>query len=252
MKRITLFCLLMTSTQLMASIEITSTKGYAIDKNTHKGDIHLLSGSDEQYRVYQANINREYNAPLEMVVKHTLNFDQKCNNKYKRRRKITNRNSKCRFHNHNLVESIIHRNIKSNYKKEKNEIDRFIVQREIYNRGRFHHNDLVIVKSFKNQKNQEVVTISHSALHDSEAQKYLENPIEFNSAFVRMTGHYTFTAVGPNKTTVSYKYTSKTDHWLLTKSMIVGQVLDNMAKGTGLALDVIKQANQEALASKTK
>jgi hypothetical protein len=235
-----------------ASVHITSTEGYAIDERETIGDINLVSGSDEEYRVYQAVINREYNAPIEMVVKHTLNFDEKCNNKYKRRRKITDRNSKCRFHNHNLVESIIIRDIKKTYQKEQNEIDRFIVQREIYNRGRFHHNDLVVVKNWKNEKGQEVVTVSHSALHDNEAKQYLKNPVEFNSAFVRMTGYYTFTAISPTKTKVEYKYTSKTDHWLLTKSMIVGKVFDNMAKGTGLALDVIKTANQEALASKSK
>ena len=67
-------------------------------------------------------------------------------------------------------------------------------------------------------------------ISDKEAKKYIDKVTKKDSAFLETKGTFILTKKGENKTHIYYKYESKTDHWLLNKSMVVSEFFENMSK----------------------
>jgi hypothetical protein len=218
-------------------------KGYEIDnKETDKKyKVELKSGKKKSVRFYQGFLSKTFNMPLEFVMKSITNFEDKCNNDYKDRRELISKKKDCTYHNGNIVESKLYRDLK-NYKKEENEIDRFLIARRVYNRQEFTQVDLAQVFETKNEQGQRVVKILTRMIGDKKVKKYLKKlPVENDTVFLNTYSDFILTEINKGQTRLDYTYTSQTDHWLLNKSVSVSKVFAGMAKGIDLLFYSIKK-----------
>jgi hypothetical protein len=207
---------------------------YEVDnKETHeKTKVKLISGKKESNRFYQGNLSKVYNKSIDRVLSGILNFAEKCNQELADKRVLTDKKTKCLYPNSNLVESKTYK-ITKEFKKKKNETDRYLMARRIYNRQSFSHIDLITVYESKNSSGNKVVNITQEMLTDKEAKKYIEKiPVEQDSAFQKATS------------ALNYYYASETDHWLLNKSVSVGKVFDSMGLSIGLLFESIGKASK--------
>lgn len=192
--------------------------------------VKLGSGKKKDVRHYQGEINKTFDTSLDKMFSLVMDFKNRCNNDYKDRRKYLDKKHTCKHHNKNLIETVLIWNTKFKGPKEKNETDRFLMRRYIYNRGSFQHTELAQVYKYKNEKGEDVIKLAYRMLADKEAKKYIDKVTERDSAFLETKGTFILTKKGENKTNIYYKYESKTDHWLLNKSMVVGEFFENMSK----------------------
>jgi len=221
-------------------------KNYDIDNNEHnkKFDIQLKSGKKNSVRFYRGIRDKEVLDSIQNVFKSVTNFADRCNNEYKERRKLTNKNTNCKYPNGNLIESVIHKSTTSKYAKEENEVDRYVIERRIYNRQSWSHVDLVKVFHEKDEKGRKVIRIAQTMLSEKDSKKYLSKPVDTESVFMKAIGIYTLTEISDHKTLITYQYTSETDHWLLNKSVSVSKVFESMAK----SIDSLMVSIQKELA----
>ncbi len=225
------------SSQLQAEVKVD---GHSLSGKKVIGAVTLHNARVKDTRIVLATQDREFPAGIDRIFNITRMFDQKCNNTYKNKRWFMDKKARCPFHNENLVESLIIRNVKKGYTPEKNEVDRYIVKRHVYNTGNYSHNDLLLIKKYLNKDKEQVYELIHRMIDDKETKKYISKPIKHDSVFKYMQGIYKLISKGPNKTRVEYSYLSKTDHWMLNKDVVVDRIYRNTARGTILALDNIK------------
>jgi len=212
------------------------------DRRVIKGvTVHNAKVGDT--RIFHAQLEKEIKAPIAQVLKNILEFDERCNNEYKDKRKFGDKSKNCKHFNKNLVESQIIRNIKPGFKKELHESDRFLVRRNIYNRQFFSYYDVVVVRKWRNKKEQKVAHVRYGLLSDQEAAKYLDGPGPMNSAFHHIAGTYTIVEIDASTTHMSMTYVSKTNHWMLNKWISVGIIYKNMAKGNRSTMELIERAS---------
>jgi hypothetical protein len=200
-----------------------------------------------EMRWFHAELQRDLNAPFDRIVENVLEFNERCNNDYKDKRKYTDKSKDCKHHNDNLVESLIIRKIQPGYVKEKNEVDRFLIRRNIYNREFFGYYDVVVVRKWKNEKGQRVARVTFTMLSEEESKQYLINPEPVRSAFKAIDGSYTIVEVAPKTTNMKMTYLTKTDHWLLNTWIAVGKIYKNIAKGNRATMDLIERAASTSL-----
>jgi hypothetical protein len=235
MKKIISFIILASITQAMAAPDYKK-KGYDIDSDekNKKYKINLKSGKKDDRRFYQGERTEVIPHDIETVFNSVINFDEKCNNDYKDRRKFSDKKKNCKYHNSNLVESVFYRNFKKPYTKEKNEVDRFLVERRIYNRESFNHIDLIQVYREKDENGKQVIRITQKMLNDKQAKAYLKDPNDRDTVFKKAYSEFRLVGVDNKTTNLTYHYTSETTHWLLNKSVAVSKVFSNMAKSIDL------------------
>lgn len=232
-----LILLALTSCQVKAD----NVDGVELGMEKTINGVSLHSGKVDSTRIYHGQISKVINANLQKTFAAVENFEDKCNNEFKNKRKFQDKNKDCKYHNHNLIESVIVK--KTNYTgpKEANEVERYIVTRYIYNRGAFAQNDLMIVLKYKNDKKQDVMHIKQFMLSDDESKKYLDNPIKKESAFNEARGNFIMTKLEDNKTQFDYEYVGKTDHWVLNKEMMVNEAYEGVAKGINFLVESIEK-----------
>ncbi|MDA8792532.1 hypothetical protein N9N67_04760 [Bacteriovoracaceae bacterium] len=204
-------------------------KKFPIDKKSknRKQNIKLKTGKTSDRRAYNGTVHQEVDAPIENILSAVLDFENRCNNEMKDKRKYHSKKKKCKYFNGNLVESKIIRSDKLKPNKEQNIKDQFIIIRNIYNRYAFTHADLITVfEEIHQDKKRYRVKIE--MMDDRKTKKYLKNKIERTSAFLNIEGEFVLDQISPNKTSISYSYVSVTDHWLLNKSVSAGTVMEKM------------------------
>ena len=248
--------MLIKSILLMAitiNIFASEYSGFEIDnkENNKKYEIDLLSGKKDSLRFYKGTRSRLLKDNIQNVLKSITNFEDKCNNEYKDRRKLMSKNQDCKYHNSNLVESKIYKELEG-FKKEKNEVDRYLVARRIYNRQNFSHMDLVVIYESKNENGKKVIKVNQKMLDDKEAKKYISPPVEHDSVFEIAYSNFTLTEVSAKETKLEYYYASETDHWLLNKSVSVSKVFESMAKSIDLLFNSIDQELAKRNSTKIK
>jgi hypothetical protein len=216
---------------------------YEIDsqESRKKYDIELRSGKKDDVRYYEAKMTKVIDAPMKNVKESIINFDQKCNNDYSNKRKFTDENNKCKYHNPSLVESIIIKDINVKDLSE-NEEERFLVNRLIYNTNTYNHSDLIQIF---NKSTSEIV-ITHTMLESDEAKKYNAKAYEKDSAFDHSKGTFTLTSLSPTQTKLDYIYVSTTDHWVLNKSVSISKVFDSMTESFNHLFQSIKSGSSES------
>ncbi len=209
--------------------------------------ITVSNGRKGKDRIFLTDQTTMVKADISKVYDNITNFEKKCNNEYNGKREFTDKNRNCSFHNNDLVESKIIKKIKGGFVPEKNESERYLVQRHAYNRVHTYFYDLIIIKRYINPDKQQVVEVVHRAIPDSVTASYIDNYKKFDSAFHVMDGTIKLTNIAPSRTILNYKYLSKTDHWLLNKGLMTGLIYDGLVDGTGHTVSSIKAGAESAL-----
>lgn len=235
------FLLVLLTSLLVARAYADKVDGVELALEKNINGVILHSGKVDSTRIYHGQLSKVVNASLPKTFTAVENFEDKCNNEFKGKRKVLDKNKDCKYHNHNLIESVIVK--KTNYTgpKEPNEIERYIVTRYIYNRGSFQQNDLMIVLKYKNDKKQDVMHIKQTMLSDEESKQYLDKPVKKDSAFKEARGNFIMTKLDENKTQFDYEYIGKSDHWMLNKEMMVNEVYEGIAKGINFLWESIEK-----------
>lgn len=216
--------------------------GVELGKEEKIKDVQVLSAEKGDSIIYLANYKAEFSGSFDTALKYVLDFSQRCNNSYKKERKLTEKNFECAYHNDNLIESQIVRDLKIK-DETPGLVDRFVVKRRIWNKGLHSYNDLVTVKELKPGTNEKrKMVVSYRLLKDDESKSLIDNPVPFDNAFYYTVGTYRMSETKDGKITVNYSYETKTDHWFLTSSMVQGSIYSSLANGTRYAVDGIQGA----------
>lgn len=199
----------------------------------------LKTGKEKSERFYELKKEVLFRARIADVLKSILIYDEKCNSEFKDKRILISKDKKCKYHNDNLIETKVH-NLMDN-KDEKF----FVLERRVFNREIFANVDMVTVKKQKDGS----ILINQRMLSDSEAKRYIKNPIKQNSVFSKVSASYKLVPT-KDSTKVVYDYNMVTDHWMLNKSIAVSRVFESMQSGTNLLFKSIEKelgTNQEAV-----
>ena len=185
--------------------------------------VELETSKTNSNRHLKATKSVILNLNLEESLKLVLNFDEKCNNKFKDKRKWTDKNTDCKHHNNNLIETVHFRDIKN-----KNQIlnDHFLLLRHGYNRGTFLYFEEITVELSETE-----LHVRQKLLSDEDVKKFIETKLETIFSFQQVEGHFHLKLLEKNKTQLTYTYQSTTDHWLLNKEMMIDEIFESTAKG---------------------
>lgn len=236
-----IYKLLFTTTCLFS---LTTYAGAVMDKKETINGVQVESGKEDSNRHYRGSISRSFPFSLSAVKKSVVNFNEKCNNSYKERRQYTDKKIDCKYHNDNLVETLVVKDInQTGWTKEAGETERYILGRQVYNRGSFGYYELIKVVEGKNTKNQKTITISQVMLNDNEVKNYTKASFEKESAFDKAQAQFVLTEVGPSETLLSYEYHAETEHWILNKEVSIPQVFASISKSIN---DLVKTVTAES------
>lgn len=207
---------------------------FSIDSQKIEREVELKSGKKDGQRFYSAKTSRKYAAEINTVESLITNFEEKCNNQHKNRRRYLSKEYECPLLNKNLVESKI---IKTLKKPGPTDVDEaWVIRRHVFNRGTYGHNDLLTIKRIPGKS----IVVQHSMISEDEAAAYIDDPFPTQEPFLFMQGTYSLEVIGPNETLVNYQYFTLTDHFVLNKEISVGAVFDSMADGTLQSLQTIE------------
>jgi hypothetical protein len=183
----------------------------------------LETSKTKSTRHLKATKSVTLNLNLEDSLKLVLNFDEKCNNKFKDKRRWTDKGVDCKFHNNNLIETVYFRDIKHRNLSWK---DHFLLLRHGYNRGSFLYFEEISVEQSDKESH-----VRQRLLSDEEVKNFLDTKLETEFSFNKVAGHFHLTQLDLNKTQLTYTYESSTDHWLLNKEIMVSEIFESTAKG---------------------
>lgn len=227
---------------LIAGVLLASSAFAAIAERTDEiNGVKLESRKIDSTRFYKGIVTKTYPYSIDQVRSSVMNFDERCNNEYREKREHTDKTKDCKFHNENLVESVIVKDIKSDFTKEQNEVERFVIARRVYNRGSFSYNELVKVFEYTNNENQKVVKINQSMIDDKEVKQYTKPLVSKDTAFDATSGTFILTQISPNETRMDYIYNSETTHWILNKEVSVSQVFSSISKSLTDLIEVVEK-----------
>ncbi|MES2529018.1 MAG: hypothetical protein V4598_18170 [Bdellovibrionota bacterium] len=211
------------------SFEISAKVKY--DRKERQKDVSLASGKKNDVRSYHATTTKVLNFPVTIVKDSILNFSDKCNNAYRKKRELTTADYDCKYHNENIIEQFVVKNLRNGtWKKEDHETERFVVAVKIYNRGESGHYDLVKIKETTNVLKQRTIIIEEDMLTNDQARDYVSVRFKKDSPFETSRIRYTLTEIAPGKTELRYIYKGTTTHWVLNKEISVPQVFSSLSK----------------------
>jgi hypothetical protein len=196
-------------------------------------------------RIYQAGFSREIAASLEVVRAAVVNFEEKCNNAHRKRRKWRGPEFDCLYFNENLVEVRRETDLLPAAAKSLDSgggasqgsgavhppHEHRIYSRHGYNQGDFFYQELMTERWREKKPGARVLEIGQRMLSRDEASKWVREPLKNSFAFTGFTGVFLLSELAPEKTRVEYVYTAETDHWLLDKKISVGKVFDGLERG---------------------
>lgn len=215
-----------------------------MDKKESINGVSVQTGKHDSIRIYQGSISKSFPYGIDTLKASVVNFKERCNNSLKDRRQYTDKSTPCKYHNDNLVETIVYKNIKkTGWTKGANETERYVLGRQVYNRGSFGYYELVRVFETKDSNNKKVVKIEQKMLSDKQVKEYIKPDFKKESAFSKTSGTFTLTEVSPKETTLTYEYKAETDHWVLNKEVSVSQVFSSMSKSIN---DLVKTLTMES------
>ncbi len=201
------------------------------DRKERQKEVSLATGKEDNLRSYQGTTSRVLNYPILIVRDNVLSFNERCNNAFRKKREYTPIEHDCKYHNENLIESVVYRELRQGtWKKEENEVERFVVGRKIYNRGESGYYELIKVKESMNMLKQRTIVIETEMLTNDEARNFVSVKMKKDSPFESAKARYTLTEIAPGKTEFRYLYKAATAHWVLNKELSVPQVFASIRK----------------------
>ena len=214
------------------------------DKKDKILGVELVTAKDNKTRMYLGTISKTFPQNLVSVKNAVINFADKCNNSYMKKRKFTDKKQKCKYHNDHLVETFVIKDINAKgWTKEENEIERYILGRKIYNRGEFGHYELIQIFQSKNAEDQNFIKITQTMLNDKQTRAYVKPRFKRESAFKNTVSTFILTETKPQETQLSFEYKAETQHWVLNKEISIPQVFSNMSKSIN---DLVKTVDAES------
>ncbi|MBL7664670.1 MAG: hypothetical protein JNM93_06020 [Bacteriovoracaceae bacterium] len=228
-----------------------SFENFTIDEQSEIDGIKLSSGKLDSTRMYSATVSREIDVEIENLRKAITEFESRCNNQYRDKRKYTEENFTCTQKNANLIESIRINDIKSP-KSEPNKINEFLLARYVYNRGLYHFYDHIIEKSLM-EDHKRVYIIQQTMLTDDEAMSMLGSNInKRDTVFLQARGIFTLKEISATKTSLTYEYSATTEHWLLNKNISVGNFFSSTAESLSELMEQLTLSALKHSAEKQK
>lgn len=213
----------------LISFEVSAKSKF--DRKERQRDVNLATGKKDDVRSYHATTTKVLNYPMTLVKDSILNFSDKCNNAYRKKRELTSTEYDCKYHNENIIEQSVVKNLRQGtWQKEDNETERFVVAIKIYNRGESGHYELVKIKETQNVLKQKTIIIEEEMLTNDQARNYVSVKFKKDSAFETSKTRYTLTEIAPGKTELRYIYKGTTTHWVLNKEVSVPQVFSSLSK----------------------
>lgn len=214
---------------LFVSFELSARARY--DRKERQKDVSLASSKKDDVRSYHAATTKVLNFPIQLVKASIVNFSDRCNNAYRKKREYTPMEYDCRYHNESYIESVILRDLRAGtWAKEDHEVDRFVVARRIYNRGENGYYELVKIKEFTNVLKQKTFVIEQDMLSNDQARLFVSVKVKKETPFETSKIRYTLTELAPGKTELRYIYKGTTRHWILNKELSVPQVFASISK----------------------
>lgn len=224
---------------IAAAVPNVQLDGVPLNEEKKIKDVLIHFGEKDDMRLYYAFYNTHFAGDMEKALEFVINFPNRCNNSYRKERKFLEKDFNCPFHNENLIETQIVRELK---KKEEvpGMIDQFVLKRRIWNKGLHTYNDLVTIKKIPTKEGElKAVEVTYRLLTDEESKSFIDNPVPFDNAFFYTVGTYRLAQTKDGKIDVQYSYATKTDHWFLTSGMVQGSIHSSIATGVRLAVDSI-------------
>ena len=201
------------------------------DRKERQKDVSLASGKVDDVRSYHATTTKVLNYPIFTVKDSIMKFGDHCNNAYRKKRELTPVEHDCRYHNENLIESLVVKSLRAGtWMKEENEVERFVVARKVYNRGENGYYELVKIKETANALKQRTIVIEQEMLTNDEARNFVSVRFKKDSPLETSKIRYTLTEIAPGKTELRYLYKATTKHWVLNKELSVPQVFASISK----------------------
>ena len=183
------------------------------------------SSKENGTRSFKASAKITYNRPIEEIKKIITDYTNRCNNELVDKRIYFSKKHLCKYLSKTLVDIKVYKKLLSSVPKEKNEIDRFVVTKNIYSRKQLIQNELTRVFRIGDEKN--IIYIIHQEkMSDSKTQKYIKSYDKELSYLKKSHTRYVLKKLGPNKTELEYSYLITTDHWLLNKLFVASKFFD--------------------------
>ncbi|MFZ4713389.1 MAG: hypothetical protein ACOYL6_06745 [Bacteriovoracaceae bacterium] len=215
-----------------AFVPTTNIDGVNLEKAEIIKNVSMATAKKDSTRIVRGFKTQEFAASLDVIKNAIINFDEKCNNEHKSKRKFTDKTKDCKYLNKNLIETVIVKKTKYTGAKEPNETERFVVTRYILNSvGNFAQNDLMVAYEYTNAAKEKVFELKQYLLSDDDSKIYLDNPVKKDSPFKETTGHFMVTEKSKDKSVFDYEYIGKTDKWYLNKDMFLGKIYNGTADG---------------------
>jgi hypothetical protein len=216
-----------------------------MDKIQSINGVTLESGKKDSTRIYRGSITKKFSYGINSVVKSIVNFQEKCNNSFKNRRQYTDKSIPCKYSNDNIIETIVVKDInKTGWTKTLNEIERYVLGRQIYNRASFSHYELVTIHESRNAQNNKIITINQRMMSNEETKKYTKPLFDRDSAFDEASSTFTLTEINSKETDLKYEYQGITEHWILNKEISIPQVFASISKSIN---DLVHTMDEESL-----
>ena len=214
-------------------------------------NVSMATAKIDSTRIVRGYRSQQFQGSFDVIKNGIINFDEKCNNSYKDKRKFTDKSKDCKYLNKNLIESVIIKKTNFSGLKETNEVERYVVTRYIQNSvGTFAQNDLMVVLEYTNSSKEKVFEIKQTMLSDEESKNYLENPIKRDSPFKEASGRFMVTEKAKGDVVFEYEYIGKTDKWYLNKDMFLSKIYEGTADGIHDLFTSVELANNAKKASK--
>lgn len=204
--------------------------------------IELKSSKEKNKRIYQGSITKILPYSADAIKMGIINYPERCNNEYIKKRMFSSSSTSCKYHSENLIETIIIRDLIKN-ENIKQFSDAFVLGRRIHNRGTFGYYELVTIQEKETSKGKNIVIINRM-LGDNETNQYITPKFKRESAFDESSETFIVNEISPNQTELNYTYLSTTAHWLLNKEVTVTQVFSSMEKSISRLLNSIEQESK--------
>lgn len=206
-------------------------------------NVTLQTGKEGSQRHFRAFTKVDLPNEADKVLAELLDFESSCNNDLSHKREVLKQDHVCTRFDRDVIENTVFKTLK-NSALEKDETQRLIVQRRVYNRGDYGYYELVRV--FKKADGYRVTL---EILKDKLARKYIEPKIEFDYFFHQKNSEFILTQKTNSTTELKLITEASTRNWFLNKAFSVGQVFQGLVTET---TDLLGRFERRDVTSPTK
>ncbi len=218
---------------LVLAFGVFSTTVHAkvnFDRKENMRDLTLKTGKENDLRTYRVFTKKSLPFPATTVLKSVVDFESRCNNDYKNKREFLDQKTNCKFHQSNLIETFVVKDLNPGWLPDEGESERYLLGHRTYNRGVSSFYELVQIYHGQNKQGQKTYTVSQRMLTDKEVSSLTHAKMHKDSSFKESQVKFILTEMSPTETQLKYVYQASTQHWLLNKELLVPQVFSSITQ----------------------